>query len=167
MYMTLVCLTSSSRRACLLFLLAWSCLCSSCSTSSLRCSLPCCSSNSSSSSSSCSRVWVVQKSNWGSWKNSPNLKTTMEKHERSVWCHIRLIAQRSRSTIKVSHVCVNTVGTYKFSLILLDDISVVPLVLLHSQLGVLHINVVCQVIHCMGKTKPVLSKWIFVDNGVY
>lgn len=36
---------------------------------------------------------------------------------------------------------------YKFSLIPLDDIAVVPLVLLHSHFGVLHINVVRQVIH--------------------
>jgi len=53
-----VCLTSSSSRACLFFLLAWSCLCSSCSKSSLRCSLPCCSNKISSSTSSCSLVWT-------------------------------------------------------------------------------------------------------------
>lgn len=55
-------LTSSSNRACLFFLLAFSCLCSSCNTSSLRCSLPCCSNSSSSSSSSCSRVWGEDRS---------------------------------------------------------------------------------------------------------
>lgn len=49
-------------------------------------------------------------------------------------------------------------GTYKFSLILLDDISVLPLVLLHPQLGVLHINVVCQVIHYMEETQTRV-KW--------
>lgn len=48
---------------------------------------------------------------------------------------------------------VNTLGTYKFSLVPLDDISVLPLVLLHSQLGVLHINVVCQIIYYMEKTQ--------------
>lgn len=53
-------LTSSSRRACLFFFLACSCLCSSCSKSSRRCSLSFCSMSSSSSSSSCSRVWGAQ-----------------------------------------------------------------------------------------------------------
>lgn len=48
---------------------------------------------------------------------------------------------------------VNTLGTYKFSLVLLDDISVLPLVLLHSQLGVFHINVVCQIIYYKDETQ--------------
>lgn len=46
-----------------------------------------------------------------------------------------------------------TSGTYKFGLVPLDDISVLPLVLLHPQLGVLHIDVVCQVVHYMGRTQ--------------
>lgn len=49
-------LTSSSSKACLFFLLAWSCLFSSSSISSLRSSAVLCSRSSSSSSSSCSRV---------------------------------------------------------------------------------------------------------------
>ena len=47
----------------------------------------------------------------------------------------------------------NTFGTYKFRLVLLDDISVLPLVLLHPQLGVFHINVVCKVIHYTERTQ--------------
>lgn len=45
------------------------------------------------------------------------------------------------------HVWEDTLDTYKCSLIPLDEVSVLPLVLLHPQLGVLHVNVVCQVIH--------------------
>lgn len=42
---------------------------------------------------------------------------------------------------------IHSEGTYKLSLIPLDEISVLSLVLLHPQLGVLHISVVCEVIH--------------------
>lgn len=44
-------------------------------------------------------------------------------------------------------------SAYQFCLIPLNNISVLPLVLLHCQLGVLHLNVVCQVIHYIEKTK--------------
>lgn len=39
-------------------------------------------------------------------------------------------------------------STYKLGLISLDDVFVFFLVLLHPQLGVLHINVICEVMHC-------------------
>ncbi len=45
-----------------------------------------------------------------------------------------------------------TFGTYKLSFIPLDDVFVLPLVLLHPQLSVLHFNIVCQVKHCIKET---------------
>lgn len=50
-------------------------------------------------------------------------------------------------------MCGKTLGTYQLNLIPLDGISVLLLVLLHPQLCVLHINVVCQVKHYMEETK--------------
>lgn len=110
-----VTLTSSSSRACLFFLFACSCFCSSCSASSLRCSLPCCSSSSSSSSSSCSRVCGPTGD----------------------WSRVQAFYEHNN----------NAVSTYKLCLVPLDDISVLPLVLIHPLFGVVHIDIICQVEH--------------------
>lgn len=48
-------------------------------------------------------------------------------------------------------------STYKLGLIFLDDVFVFLLVLLHPQLGVFHINVVCEVIHCRKTSKNIKS----------
>lgn len=167
-HVTCVFLTSSSRRACLFFLLAWSCLCSSCSASSLRCSLLCCSNSSSSSSSSCSRVCRVQETEQMLLNLTSHLwwitiipgggGSYLTRHlafwgkQKEKLPAIFILAHTANSIYK-SNVWVKTLGTYKFRLISLNDITVVPLVLLHSQLGVLHIDVVRQVKHCVKKTQ--------------
>lgn len=40
-------------------------------------------------------------------------------------------------------MCGKKLGTYKFSLVPLNEISILPLVLLHPQLCVLHVDIVC------------------------
>ena len=55
---------------------------------------------------------------------------------------------------------------YKCSLIPLDEISVLPLVLLHPQLGVLHINVVCQVVHYIAETQISINLFNLSDPFV-
>lgn len=64
------------------------------------------------------------------------------------------------------NVSLHAFGTYKFGLILLDDISVFPLVLLHSQLGVLHISVVCQVMYCRGNTQTSVEWPVYITRSV-
>lgn len=58
-------------------------------------------------------------------------------------------------------------GTYKCSFILLDEISVLSLVLLHLQLGVLHVKVVCQVVYYIEETNHCSAiKELSVQNDV-
>lgn len=64
------------------------------------------------------------------------------------------------------NVSLHAFGTYKFDLILLDDISVFPLVLLHSQLGVLHISVVCQVMYCRRNTQTSVKWSVYITRSV-